>query len=364
MSFVFISYRRSDSAATARAVREALTKSLGNQSVYLDVSSNKLGEDYPQQLIDQLRKADVVLVLIGSNWLAAENESGKRRIDQESDWVRIEVSTALANAETRVVPVLLEEAKMPAGDTLPNSIASLTKRQGVRLRHDTWDADFASILGMFEPAEIHTPSRKVQKYPVEEYLLLFDRPSFKKPCIFEEGLDQLMEALDDVSAAIATGSLHSRKGRLLARITPRSFFKSKETREVLGEIQTLLGRIRCTIYELRELIFDAEGKELRWEYDDRINHMEFYIVNRIRAGVSRSYIRRAFDLMDQIDQKRNRIIEIINAHLDSSPIELIPISSKHLEKSAQMDAEGRSCDWGNFYLFRHEEIRDFLQGGE
>ena len=80
---------------------------------------------------------------------------------------------------------------MPAGDTLPDSIASLTKRRGARLDHQTWDVDFVWILGRFEPTEIITPVRQVQKYPVEEHLLLFDCSAFKVPCIFEGGLDQL-----------------------------------------------------------------------------------------------------------------------------------------------------------------------------
>ena len=62
-------------------------------------------------------------------------------------------------------------------------------------------------------APLASPERTPDERDAERmrfYPILFDRPAFRFPCIFEGAIDEIKAAVDSVSAAIATGSLYSR----------------------------------------------------------------------------------------------------------------------------------------------------------
>jgi hypothetical protein len=68
---------------------------------------------------DQVSACDVMLVVIGSKWLNVVDETGRRRLDNPQDFVRIEVETALRLGK-RVIPLLVHQTEMPHADALPN----------------------------------------------------------------------------------------------------------------------------------------------------------------------------------------------------------------------------------------------------
>jgi hypothetical protein len=88
-----------------------------------------------------------MLVLIGEGWLRAHDpETFVRRLDQEGDWVRKEIETALA-AGALVVPLLVEGAKplsRQAFVTVP-SLAPLADRQMLPLRRKDWASDLKRL---------------------------------------------------------------------------------------------------------------------------------------------------------------------------------------------------------------------------
>ena len=108
---VFISYRRDDAAGYAGRLEEALERRLGHGSVFRDVLDIQPGEDFVQAIRARLHGAKTVLVLIGPRW-AGTDAAGQRRIDDEQDFVRLEVTVAL-DSGAQVVPVLLPGADMP-----------------------------------------------------------------------------------------------------------------------------------------------------------------------------------------------------------------------------------------------------------
>ena len=136
MPKVFISYRRSDTTpGYASWIYDRLAETFGADSVFMDIDSLPLGVDFVEQLERSLHQTDVALILIGPNWLAASDESGARRLDDPDDFVRLEVAAAL-RAETRVIPVLVDGARMPAGHELPEELGFLARRQAlVFVRH-------------------------------------------------------------------------------------------------------------------------------------------------------------------------------------------------------------------------------------
>ena len=72
-----------------------------------------------------------MLVVIGPNWLTAEDEAGQRRLDQPDDFVAIEIAAALAR-DIHVIPVLVEGARMPKESELPDSLKRLARRHHSR----------------------------------------------------------------------------------------------------------------------------------------------------------------------------------------------------------------------------------------
>ncbi|TQS41220.1 toll/interleukin-1 receptor domain-containing protein [Cryptosporangium phraense] len=130
----------------AAYLRAALGALIGRQNIFMDVDSVKPGEDFVEKMLAGVTAADVVLVVIGKNWLNATGADERRRIDDPEDYVRLEVEAALELGK-RVIPVLVSGAEMPRANALPASVAPLTRRNGLTLGHTTFDADIDRIAG-------------------------------------------------------------------------------------------------------------------------------------------------------------------------------------------------------------------------
>jgi hypothetical protein len=145
MGAVFISYRRGDSEGQARALSIELEELLGKDSVFMDVDSIALGRDFRQVLQQSLQACDVMLALIGPNWLEAKDAAGNRRLDSPTDFVRQEVASALKR-NIAVTPVLLQGASMPDPDRLPEDLKDLAFRNGFELSHTRWVSDVKELF--------------------------------------------------------------------------------------------------------------------------------------------------------------------------------------------------------------------------
>ena len=132
MPKVFISYRRSDSPYVARSIYKELAAHYGDESVVFDVDSIPRGFDFAKYLERQVHECDVLLVIIGTQWLGI-NKDGTRRIDDPNDWVYIEIEAAL-NRDIPVIPVLVGDTSMPAGVQLPDGIRRLSRRNSAEVR--------------------------------------------------------------------------------------------------------------------------------------------------------------------------------------------------------------------------------------
>jgi TIR domain len=85
MAAVFISYRRDDSAASAGRVHDRLAREFGENLLFMDVDNVPLGSDFVKILHDAVSKCDILLAVIGRNWLDARDADGSRRLDNEND---------------------------------------------------------------------------------------------------------------------------------------------------------------------------------------------------------------------------------------------------------------------------------------
>jgi len=161
---VFISYRREDSSGHARAVYNELRGQFGPDNIFMDVDAIEPGVDFIKAIESAVGRCDILLALIGPNWLDA-GEGGVPRLQSENDYVRTEIATALRR-DIRVVPVLVGGAIMPSPVNLPEDITPLTRRNAIEIRHPHFDADVASLISFLvkivDPKQEKSPSSSLE----------------------------------------------------------------------------------------------------------------------------------------------------------------------------------------------------------
>lgn len=162
--FVFISYRRQDSAAAARWMYSSLQRTFGMDSVFMDTESIRISDDWSDQIDQALKRATLLMAVIGPQWLRITDEFGRRRIDREDDWVRNEIAHALGG-RIRLVPVLLSRTPLPERDALPAPLQRLVQRQAFDLRDDRWEQDLTALIASLESLGFKRRSEKPIRYP-------------------------------------------------------------------------------------------------------------------------------------------------------------------------------------------------------
>jgi hypothetical protein len=145
MAKVFISYRRKDSQMAAGRLAHSLRAHFGASQVFRDKESIQPGADWVSAIGREISSGGVMLALIGCEWSEARDDAGARRLDDPDDPNRQELVSALAAGAT-VIPVLVEGAKMPERETLPEDLRKLARRNALKLRDDEWDNDIRKMI--------------------------------------------------------------------------------------------------------------------------------------------------------------------------------------------------------------------------
>ena len=109
---IFISYRRDETAYAAGWLYDRLAEHYGGGQVFKDVDSIELGDDFVEVINGAVGSCDVLLALVGDEWLTITDAGGRRRLDDPHDFVRLEIEAALAR-NVRVIPILVDGARMP-----------------------------------------------------------------------------------------------------------------------------------------------------------------------------------------------------------------------------------------------------------
>ncbi len=146
---VFINYRRQGTLAVAGRISERLKASFGAANVFTDFENIPAGVDFSKYIEDQLEASDVVLAIVGENWLNAKEKAwrfwrSRRRIDNPSDWVRIEIATAIRR-NIPILPVLIDGTYMPDERQLPQELRPFARRQAIPLRNMEFNTDYAIL---------------------------------------------------------------------------------------------------------------------------------------------------------------------------------------------------------------------------
>jgi hypothetical protein len=144
VSRIFISYRREDASGHAGRLADHLVAQFGSGQVFMDVDTLEPGQDFVAAIEQAVGSCAVLLAVIGRSWLAATNPAGQRRLEQPSDYVRLEIEAALAR-NVRVIPVLVQDAPMPAAADLPEGLRPLARHHALELSDTRWRADLERL---------------------------------------------------------------------------------------------------------------------------------------------------------------------------------------------------------------------------
>ena len=144
---VFISYRREETAYAAGWLFDRLVDRFGRGQNYKDIDSIQLGDDFVEVITTAVASCDVLLALIGEQWLTITDEHGTARLDNPDDFLRLEIEAALTR-DVRVIPILVAGARMPRPDQLPPSLAKLARRQALELSPSHFEFDTSRLLSV------------------------------------------------------------------------------------------------------------------------------------------------------------------------------------------------------------------------
>jgi hypothetical protein len=153
---LFINYRRDDSISTAGRLNDRLALTFGRKNLFMDVDHVPAGVDFHDYLDKQVTACDVFLAVIGPNWLDAKDEEGRRRFDNPDDVVTVEIAAALAR-NIRVIPVLVDGARMPKADKLPDSVKPIVRRNAVEVRNTQFGRDAEALVEKIKEAVRNKP---------------------------------------------------------------------------------------------------------------------------------------------------------------------------------------------------------------
>ncbi len=135
MTDIFISYRREDSADATGRISDRLYSEFGQDNIFKDIDTIPLGLDFRELIDREVGRCEVFLAIIGPDWLDARDKNGETRLEQNGDFIRIEVESALKRG-IPLVPVLIGGATMPTEEQLPRGLKKLAFRNATPVRAD------------------------------------------------------------------------------------------------------------------------------------------------------------------------------------------------------------------------------------
>lgn len=122
---LFISYRRSDAAGHAGRLHDRLVEYFDRERIFYDLDTIEWGDRFPERITNGVRECKVLLAVMAPDWLTVTDDTGRRRLDDEKDFVRCELALALAEGK-KVFVVALGGARIPTAAELPAPLAGLT----------------------------------------------------------------------------------------------------------------------------------------------------------------------------------------------------------------------------------------------
>lgn len=159
---IFISYRVRDTQAAAGRLADALKLHFDEDQIFMDIDRIEAGLEFSAVITKYLGSSDVMLAIIGPDWMGYNSETKTYRIHEKNDWVKTEIATAVRR-KIRVIPVLLEGGQLPNEDLLPEELKSLLSRQSYEISNKRWKYDSDQLIELLKkliepkPVVVSTP---------------------------------------------------------------------------------------------------------------------------------------------------------------------------------------------------------------
>lgn len=130
MGKIFISYRRHGVGDIALLLAKELKSAFGERRVVMDISHIKAGTDFWKSLADALNDTELVVVVVGHGWLNTVREHER---SGQTDYMRSEITQALAMSHVKVVPVYVHDASVLLEKDLPDDLKQLAKNESLHI---------------------------------------------------------------------------------------------------------------------------------------------------------------------------------------------------------------------------------------
>jgi RNA polymerase sigma factor (sigma-70 family) len=127
---VFIAYVRRDASSISDQLLNHLQRA--GFDVFRDFSSIPIGSDFAAVIRNEVERSDIILALFSRNALQSEW------------WVR-EIAWAMEMGKL-VVPILLDDEKMPRPASLPNELRDFSKLGAIVVHNDQADGDIQRLM--------------------------------------------------------------------------------------------------------------------------------------------------------------------------------------------------------------------------
>ena len=163
---IFISYRRQDAPGHAGRIYDRLEARFPDR-VFMDVVGIGVGTIFNVEISRQIDACQVFIALIGDEWATSMDRTGRRRLDDPDDFVRLEVAAALRR-RTIIIPVLVNEAAMPDKATLPEDIAQLTRYHALEITQTDFNHGVERLILALEKIFARTPEPESKPAPTPE----------------------------------------------------------------------------------------------------------------------------------------------------------------------------------------------------
>jgi Effector-associated domain 2/TIR domain len=221
MGGVFINYRAVDNPLGAAGIHDGLVRRFGQDRVFRDCVSLQAGKRYPAAIREALATAEIVVAVIGPQWLTLrDDQTGLRLIDRSRDWVRWELAQAIQR-QIHVLPVLLADtpanATLPKPSELPDDIKALALIQAFEFSQRRFGEDLDRLVvtliklaPSLELSALHQPIRQrrdtnsiTQRLPDNAFFTVVDALQ-AVPCVRDDNTRTLMvgRLRDDIAVAI------------------------------------------------------------------------------------------------------------------------------------------------------------------
>ena len=205
---IFISYRRSDEPGYVRALVSDLRHTFGGQHIFLDMETIEGGVDFAATIERALADSEVLLAVIGPEWMTAADETGELRLHDPEDFVALEIATAL-NLDVPVIPVLVKDAPIPERKRLPDRLQTLASLQVVVMSHDRWEEDIHNLVSAIDThtvaprlaRQLKSGKQQLKEGHWEEALQEFEAIQSVKPDY--PGIADLIDPLRDLAQRLA-----------------------------------------------------------------------------------------------------------------------------------------------------------------